>query len=924
MYRVWVNGSDATGAADSQFFVFAIDTTAPSISAASPAPGGLYATGTQLNFTITDEHLSTNATWDAGFGQVPFPSPWNVSTVGWADGWWNVTVHAWDTAGNGASGTFNYALDGNAPTIALNSPSNNSVIASGTTIDLSIADAFFNNTSWSTGGPWTGFTSPFDVSTTGWGDGLTTLVVAAFDQLGRQTVRSYVFTLDSTAPSITLNTPSNGSIIQAGTSLDFSVGDANFQNSSWSNGGPWFSFNSPFDINTGGWADGAVTVTVRAFDQAGNSRTSTFDFSVDTTAPSITLGSPVNNSLIAAGSTIDFAISDAHTFSASWNNGNGSTPFSSPFDVVTTGWADGVVTVVVTATDSAGNGRTASFSFDVDGTLPAITLNTPANNSYVSAGRSLDLSVAEAHPGTVTWNNGSGAVGLSSPYDVPTTGWADGSVNVTVVATDAVGNARTVVFHFTMDSTLPAVALLAPANNPVSPSGTLIDLAVTDTNLNTVTWNNGSGNLTLGSPFDINTTGWLDGIFAVTVTATDLAGNVRVFVVGITLDNIAPSIGLNQPTNSSTFGAGTLIDLSITDLHSLSATWDNGSGTNNLSAPFDIDTTGWTDGAYTVAIVATDVAGNSATASFDFTIDNAFPAVILNTPSNNSVIPSGTVLDFDVVDADLNTVTYDTGSGSLNFSAPYDLDTTGFSEGPLNVTVRADDNSSHIVIVVFRFTIDDTDPLLSLTGPANNSVLSAGSTIDLSVTEVNLDYAAYDNGNGTQLLPAPFDIDTSGWSDGGVDVSVTVYDLAGHSAAATFHFTMDSTAPAISMGSPSNNSVLSPGATLDFSITDVHSFNATWGNGSGPFSFSSPFDVATSGWADGAVTVTVSATDIAGNLRVASFAFTIDSVAPSIALTAPSNASVIPAGTTLDFALSDVHTFNATWSNGSGGPFALA
>src|SRR6266571_8375016 len=100
VYHLWINGTDATGTNISTWFLIAIGSTAPTISALSPSPGSTYAPGTQLNFAITDLHLANNATWTNGSGTQGFATVWNISTVGWTDGDYNVSITAWDTAGN--------------------------------------------------------------------------------------------------------------------------------------------------------------------------------------------------------------------------------------------------------------------------------------------------------------------------------------------------------------------------------------------------------------------------------------------------------------------------------------------------------------------------------------------------------------------------------------------------------------------------------------------------------------------------------------------------------------------------------------------------------------------------------------------------------------------------------------------------------
>ncbi len=917
---IWVNATDLTPAGDSEFFVIAIDTTGPTFS--GMLANGTYAAGTELPFFVNDLHVAFNATWNNGNGTM---SVWNQSgawfnltTASWPDGDYTVFVTAWDTAGNSANVTRSYGIDGNPPVVSLLTPSNNSVIRAGTTLDFNIVDAHFQNASWLKGLVWTSLSAPFDVDSTGFADGPTDITVVGIDVLGRRTARVFTFTFDSTLPTITLNTPANNSVVAAGTTVDLSVSDTNFQNASWTTGSTWNAIAAPFDISTAGFADGLTTVTVRAFDLAGNNRTSTFSFTFDSTAPTVSLASPANNSVIAGGTTLSFAITDANAFTATWNNGSGSNALGAPYNVSTTAWADGSVTVVIVATDTAGNARTRSFNFVMDSTLATITLNSPANNSVIPAGRLIDLSVSDTHLSTVTWNNGSGAVTLGSPFDIPTPGWPDGSTNITLIALDAAGNSRTSVFRFVFDSTPPSVVLSSPANNSVVLPGAVLDFTVTDTNLNNATWNNGSGNNSLTTPFDVSTTAWADNQFSITVTATDLAGNVRSIIVVVSVDSAPPTITLNQPANGTTFGSGTLIDLSVTDLHFTNASWNNGSSPNALSSPFDIDTTGWAAGNITVAVNATDAAGNTASRAFSFTIDNSFPAVILVTPSNNSVIRPGTTLDFSVVDNDLNTTTWSNGSAPATLAAPYDVSTTGWSDGHINVTINATDNSSHTVSVIFHFVIDSTAPVVLLVSPSNNTVISAGVQLSFSFTELNFASARYNIGGGNVTLTAPYKVDSTGWADGEVNITVTAFDLAGNSGAATFHFTVDSTPPAITLGTPSNNSVIAPGTTLDFNVSDAHSFSVTRDNGTGPVALGSPFDVSTAAWTDGGVDVIVVATDVAGNVQSRLFHFTIDGTAPTVSLTAPSNNSVIAAGTTISFSVNDANLAAVTRNNGSG------
>src|SRR5262249_1205946 len=88
--------------------------------------------------------------------------------------------------------------------------------------------------------------------------------------------------------------------------------------------------------------------------------------------------------------------------------------------------------------------------------------------------------------------------------------------------------------------------------------------------------------------------------------------------------------------------AGTTLDFAIADANGVgSATWNNSSGANALSSPYDVSTAGWTDGARDVTVIAVDNAGNSRTAAFHFTFDTTPPTVTLTSPAHHPDRPPG-------------------------------------------------------------------------------------------------------------------------------------------------------------------------------------------------------------------------------------------------------------------------------------------
>ena len=74
---------------------------------------------------------------------------------------------------------------------------------------------------------------------------------------------------------------------------------------------------------------------------------------------------------------------------------------------------------------------------------------------------------------------------------------------------------------------------------------------------------------------------------------------------------------------------------------------NKGSATT-LKPPYDIDSTKWTDGEYSITVYAEDKAGNSKEEMFVFTKDASPPQISLKSPFNNSLVDDSTVLDFEV------------------------------------------------------------------------------------------------------------------------------------------------------------------------------------------------------------------------------------------------------------------------------------
>ena len=283
----------------------------------------------------------------------------------------------------------------------------------------------------------------------------------------------------------------------------------------------------------------------------------------------------------------------------------------------------------------------------------------------------------------------------------------------------------------------PRINLISPLNNSIIQPGEILDFDIYDGNLDVVNYSIDADPYdSLVTPFDISTTGWLDGKHILSIRASDIYNNIAEKSFNFTIDSKMPEISLNSPENNSLILSGTTIDVSIIDSHLSHVNYSvNQEATISISEPFNISTFNWDDGEYTIQIIAMDMAGNANSTWYSFVIDTTNPAIHLNAPTNNSIITQGIVLDFHIDDNNLAQVNYSINQGVvIEFTHPFNISTTEWSDGEYEIEINAMDIIGNINSSIFLFTIDSTKPVIQLNSPDNNSVIPSGVFLNISVT----------------------------------------------------------------------------------------------------------------------------------------------------------------------------------------------
>lgn len=339
----------------------------------------------------------------------------------------------------------------------------------------------------------------------------------------------------------------------------------------------------------------------------------TYSFAVDTMPPAMMItGQPPANSPVATAQFY-FQKDDSTTVTCQLDSA-AATACTSP--VMYSGLADGSHTFTVTGTDGAGNTASATYTWMVDTTAPDLTITMEPRNPSTSTTATFQFFKGSAV--TVTCQLDAGApAACTSPKTY--TGLADGSHTFTLKDTNSAGITSTQTYTWTIDATPPAVTIDSAPAAMTNATTAQFQFTVTGATTTTCQLDGGTPN-TCTTSFSV--TGLAQGQHTFTVRGTDAAGNTG-------SQSYTWSIDTTPPTVSITLGPG-----STSNSRSTSIWFDASDATTcrlDSDAPVACSTradyTGLADGTHTFVVTATDPAGNTASASYTWTIDATAPSI---------------------------------------------------------------------------------------------------------------------------------------------------------------------------------------------------------------------------------------------------------------------------------------------------------
>ncbi|HDT1286319.1 Ig-like domain-containing protein [Enterobacter asburiae] len=745
-----------------------------------------------------------------------------------------------------------------------------------------------------------------------------------------------------------------------------------------------------------GLKDGDASVQVSVTNVNGNSASAGREYSVDATAPSVTINTLATDDILnAAEAQSDLTVSGTTTAEAGQTvtvslNGkdytttvsaDGSWTLNVPAADLA-GLTDGSVTVTASVSDKAGNPASVDHNLTVDITAPAVTINTVAGDDVINlaehgqaqiisgtatgaaAGDKVTVTIGGQTYTTVLDAAGNWSVGV--PASV-ISGLSDGTVTVTASVTDAAGNTGTGTHNVIVDTGLPSVSFSAISGDNVlnavekgqdlSVSGTSANLAegtvVTVTlngkNYTATTAADGTWSLTVPAA---DLAGLGQANYTLNATATNGVGNSVSNTANLLVDTALPTVTINTVAgdnviNAAEVAAGQTLSGTVANAeagntvtvtiggNSYTATVQNDL-TWSVNVPSDV-LTALGNGSLSVTATVTNGHGNTGTGEREIAIDANLPGLRVGTVAGDDVIntiehaqnlivtgssdglAAGTALTVTVNGKDYAATVLADGTWSAAIPS---TDVSAWPEGTVKISVTGDSSAGNPITISHDVTVDLATVAISINAIATDDVINAaekGADLVLSGATTNVDAGQTvtislngkiytttvdDSGNWTYTVPSA---DLVHLRDGDASVQVSVTNVNGNSASAGREYSVDATAPSVTIHTLAADDILNAAeAQSDLTVSGTTTAEAgqtvtvtlngkdytTTADADGSWTLSVPAaDLASLG--DGSVTVTASVSDKAGNPASADRNLTVDVTVPAVTINTVAGDDVI-------------------------------
>ena len=746
---------------------------------------------------------------------------------------------------------------------------------------------------------------------TNWPAGTVNIAVSGTNTAGTTTSITHPVTVDLAAVAITINTLSTDDVINAaekGSDLQLSgttSGVEAGQTITVIFGGKSYTTTVAADNSWGltipaadlaTLPDGAANVQASVSNVAGNSAQATHAYSVDATAPSVTINTIATDDILnAAEAGSALTISGTSTAEAGQTvtvtlngvNYSGNVQADGSWSVsVPTGDLANLTaspyTVSAAVSDKAGNPASATHNLTVDLAAPVVTINTVAGDDIINAtehaqaqiisgsatgattGNTVSVTIGTTTYTTVLDANGNWSIGV--PASV-ISALAQGDVTITATVTDSAGNSGTASHSVSVALGAPVLSIntiavddiinatekgadLAISGTSDQPAGTQITVTLNGQNYTTTA--DASGNWSVTVPASrVSALG--EATYTVTAAATDSDGNSGSASHNVQVNTALPGVTINVVAsddiiNAAEAGAGQSISGQVTGAaagDTVTVTLGGATYTAtvqaNLSWSINVPAAALQalgNGELTISASVTNSVGNTGNGTREITIDANLPGLRVDTVAGDDVVniiehgqalmitgsSSGLATGSNVT-LTINGQTYVAAvlaDGSWSVGVPA-ADVSAWPAGTVTITASGSTTAGNPVSVTHPVTVDLTAVAVSinaitaddvinaaekgaaLTLSGSTSGVEAGQTVTVTFGGKTYTASVAANGSWSTTVPAA---DMAALRDGDASAQASVSNVNGNSATTTHAYSVDASAPTVTINTIAGDDIL--------------------------------------------------------------------------------------------------------------------
>ena len=844
-----------------------VDNTLPSLFVVSPSPSqtleGRFTFQVSANDNLDMDRvelvfenmtggssLKELATRRATYNSFSGYFEYSVDTGVFSDGQVNLTVAAFDRAGNSNATTtvLPFFVDNTPPELVIYSPMPGQYVEAQVNISVNISDdPYVPEGRWRVdGGPWNGLSVPGGNMTFVWdtanlSDGQHTVTIQAIDGMRHLTELDLSVIVDNHNPFAGLIAPLPDQFVEgvlifrAGASDALGIANVtlDFNGINYTMSYDGLSRQYEYSINTLGLPDGTYYATITVIDLSGKVAViGPVRFCIDNNDPTLAVNAPAEGGFVEGLFTINITSEDAFPLRAAYRLGATEwVEMTRSGSFWTAPWNTGLVpdggrTLTIRVTDGALHTVEQVMTVMVDNTAPTCAIVAPMANQYVEntftfAVMAVDaVGISEVRLTIFGEDVGASYSTVTGLYEYPldTLVWTEDNIrNVSAMVIDRSGKvSHDGPVYFRVDNHAPVLTVLGPQSGDYVKGVMNISLDVTDAFPGPTEYNvDGAGWVAAALPW--NTTRLVDGPHRLALRARDLAGHSTQQELTVMVDNHDPTCTVSSPLQQQFISGSYRFQLAASDINGITLVRMS---VFNLTAvlpynaqtgyyEYTIDTLRVPDGIYELAAYTVDASARRTDAvNVTFMVDNNPPAIAVAAPLNGDYLSGEVNISVTVEDVFPGSVMYTVDdAGWVPLGRPFN--TSLVSDGEHSLAIRASDQAGHAVVNRLTVYVNNLAPLVTILEPMDGAHLRGTASVKVYAGgSVNKVLLAMDDGIFRQIYrpiegsPYSYSLDTTVLPEGNHTLRAKSVDFTGHESSVDITVFSDNAGPWVQLRSP--------------------------------------------------------------------------------------------------------------------------